>query len=263
MIPRKIHFCWLSNDDYPPLIRHCLNTWKDVLPEYEIILWDTKRFNVNSISWVKEAYDAKKYAFAADYIRLYAVYTEGGVYLDSDVEVIKSFNDLLQYKSFIGFEAATGGIEAAIFGGEPGTPWCKKAMDFYENEHFHVNEKGGVDLKITAPNIIEQALKDTYGSFSMIQPIKPMNLDNDILICPAHYFSPIKYDVEKCYNEDRRLTSNYRANPETYCIHRFNAAWGIKPSKSIQLWDKYKKRLTAVLGERIVSRLLSLLKIFK
>ena len=99
MIPRKIHFCWLSNDDFPPLIQHCLNTWKDVLPEYEIILWDTKRFNVNSISWVKEAYDAKKYAFAADYIRLYAVYTEGGVYLDSDVEVIKSFNDLLQYKS--------------------------------------------------------------------------------------------------------------------------------------------------------------------
>lgn len=59
MIPRKIHFCWLSNDDFPPLIQHCLNTWKDVLPEYEIILWDTKRFNVNSIAWVKEAYDVK------------------------------------------------------------------------------------------------------------------------------------------------------------------------------------------------------------
>lgn len=86
MIPKKIHFCWLSGDEFPPLIQYCIDTWEKVLPDYEIILWDTKRFDINSIAWVKEAFEAKKYAFAADYIRLYAVYTEGGIYLDSDVE---------------------------------------------------------------------------------------------------------------------------------------------------------------------------------
>lgn len=121
MIPKKIHFCWLSGDEFPPFIRHCIDTWKQVLPDYELVLWNTKRFDINSVPWVKEAFEAKKYAFAADYIRLYSVYTEGGIYLDSDVEVLKRFDDLLQYKSFIGFEAATEKkVEAAIFGAEPG-----------------------------------------------------------------------------------------------------------------------------------------------
>ena len=158
MIPKKIHFCWLSGDEFPPLIQYCINTWNKVLPDYEIILWDTNRFDINSVAWVKEAFEAKKYAFAADYIRLYAVYTEGGIYLDSDVEMIKSFNDLLPNKAFIGFEAATEAVEAAIFGGEPGIEWCRKAMEFYHDKHFSMDEKGGVNLSITAPVFVKDAL---------------------------------------------------------------------------------------------------------
>ena len=95
MIPKIIHFCWLSDDPYPKKIQFCLDTWKKKLPDYEIMLWDFNRFPKDKSVWVSEAFDARKYAFAADYIRFYALYNYGGIYLDSDVEVIKNFDDFL------------------------------------------------------------------------------------------------------------------------------------------------------------------------
>ena len=83
MIPKIIHICWLSGDEFPNNIKVCVESWKRVLPDYEIRIWDTKRFNIDSLLWTRQAFDVKKYAFAADYIRLYALYTEGGIYLDS------------------------------------------------------------------------------------------------------------------------------------------------------------------------------------
>ena len=92
MIPKRIHLCWLSGDPYPAKIGKCLASWKKHLPDYEVVLWDTKRFDLESSPWVKQAFEAKKYAFAADYIRFYALYNYGGIYLDSDVEVLRSFD---------------------------------------------------------------------------------------------------------------------------------------------------------------------------
>ena len=85
MIPKIIHYCWLSNDPYPAKIQHCINSWKKKLPGYEIKLWNLQNFPLEKSEWVKQAFEAKKYAFAADYIRCYALYTYGGIYLDSDV----------------------------------------------------------------------------------------------------------------------------------------------------------------------------------
>lgn len=260
MIPKKIHFCWLSGDEFPPLIQYCINTWKRILPDYEIILWDTKRFDINSVVWVKEAFEAKKYAFAADYIRLYAVYTEGGIYLDSDVEMVKSFNDLLTNKAFIGFEAATEAVEAAVFGGEPGTEWCRKAMEFYHDKHFSMDERGGVDLNYTAPVVVKDALCKTYPNFPLNLPHKATLIDNSILVCPVTYFSPLKYDIEKSYSSENKISESYRRNPDTYCIHRFNAAWGIKPSKKLQLWDVFKKKLTDVVGEKRIKKIFAVIR---
>ena len=113
MIPKVIHFCWLSGDKYPSKIRYCINSWKEKLPDYEIRLWDLSRFDIDSSVWCKEAFEMKKYAFAADYIRCYALYKEGGIYLDSDVELLRSFDDLLHLPYFIGEEQG-GNIEPAI-----------------------------------------------------------------------------------------------------------------------------------------------------
>ena len=122
MIPKIIHLCWLSGDPYPEKIQKCLASWKKHLPDYEIMLWDTNRFDVNSTAWTKEAFEAHKYAFVADYIRFYAVYHYGGIYLDSDVEVLKSFDDLLDKPYFVGEEFrkaldSTGADAAGWFSG--------------------------------------------------------------------------------------------------------------------------------------------------
>lgn len=124
MIPKIIHLCWLSGDKFPSDIQTCIDTWHEKLPDYEIILWDRKRFDINSTPWVKEACEAKKYAFAADYIRLYALYNYGGIYLDSDVIVYKSFNNLLHLPYFIG-EDQCSNFEPAIIGTEKKNPWIK------------------------------------------------------------------------------------------------------------------------------------------
>ena len=101
MIPKIIHFCWLSDDPYPQEIQRCLDSWKKILPDYESWKWDRKRFDINAIPWTKEAFEAKKYAFAADYIRLYALYNYGGIYMDMDVEVLKTFNPFLKLSTMI------------------------------------------------------------------------------------------------------------------------------------------------------------------
>ena len=105
MIPKVIHYCWLSNDPYPDKIQKCMDTWRKVLPDYEIKLWNTENFDMSKAPvYVREAFEQRKWAFAADYIRMYALYTEGGIYLDSDVKVLKSFDEFLNYKFFTSLE---------------------------------------------------------------------------------------------------------------------------------------------------------------
>ncbi|MDR1147828.1 MAG: glycosyl transferase, partial [Spirochaetaceae bacterium] len=117
MIPKIIHYCWLSNDPIPENYERCMATWKAKLPDYEFILWDTARFDMNSVLWVKQAFDVKLYACAADYIRLYAVYSRGGIYLDMDMEVVKPFDELLKADTMLAYENNVNhNIEAGCFG---------------------------------------------------------------------------------------------------------------------------------------------------
>jgi mannosyltransferase OCH1-like enzyme len=95
MTPKILHLCWLSGDEYPPLIKKCVDSWKEKCPCYEIKIWSTTTFDMGSSLWVQQAFEKKKYAFAAGYIHFWAVYSYGGIYLDSDVEVIKNFDDSL------------------------------------------------------------------------------------------------------------------------------------------------------------------------
>ena len=150
MIPKLIHLCWLSGDPYPPKIQLCIDSWKKYLPDYEIMLWDTNRFDVNSTPWTKQAFEAKKYAFVADYIRLYAVYNYGGIYLDSDVEVLKSFDDLLHLPYFAGTEVGPDGIEMAAFGAEKGTGWVKFMLDYYQDRNY-ILENGEKNMEPMPP----------------------------------------------------------------------------------------------------------------
>lgn len=194
MIPKIIHFCWLSGDPYPSLIANCLESWKRVLPDYEIMLWDTHRIDVNSNLWLKQSYENKKYAFAADYIRFYALYHWGGIYLDADVEILKSFNPLLDAKDLIGEEAG-GDIEAAVIGAEKGRDWVKKCLAYYENRAF-VKTDGSYDMR-PVPLLVNSVIKD-----------------ESIDVKPYYYFSPKDYNIGKI-----------NLSEDTYCVHHFDGKW--------------------------------------
>lgn len=166
MIPKIIHFCWFSGDAYPSLIDRCIKSWRKHLPDYEIKLWDADSFDFDSVRYVKEALENKKYAFVSDYIRLYALYNYGGIYLDSDVLVFKRFDELHDLKFFTGVEFRSMEkekywLEAAVMGAEPQNPMIRECMEFYETRPFI---KPGNRFEMTpAPNVITPVFQKHYG----------------------------------------------------------------------------------------------------
>lgn len=148
MIPKIIHYCWFSGEEKPAFIKRCMESWAKYMPDYEIRCWDGDSFDFNSIPYTQEAMATKKYAHASDYVRLYALYTEGGIYLDTDVEVFKSFDDLLDCRFFSGVEqfpvhiskhkisGVCNHVQAAIMASEPGHPYVKDCLNLYQDLHF-------------------------------------------------------------------------------------------------------------------------------
>lgn len=215
MIPKIIHLCWLSGDPYPTKIAKCLASWKKYLPDYEVMLWDTNRFDLESSIWVKQAFEKKKYAFAADYIRFYALYNYGGIYLDSDVEVLKSFDDLLDLPYFIGAEKAQT-PEAAIIGAEKGCDWIKQCLDYYENRCF-IKEDGSLDIKKLPEMMVEQISKFKLLRVLSLNDslnIRKLDMQNEVLEFNDAFFSPKVFDSREV-----------EITPYTYAIHHYQNSW--------------------------------------
>ncbi len=217
MIPKIIHLCWLSGDEYPESIQKCIDSWHKYLPDYEIWLWDTKRFDINSTPWVKQAFEAKKYAFAADYIRLYALYNFGGIYLDSDVVVYKSFNDLLHLPYFVG-EDNVHCFEAAVLGCEPKMPWIKEILDRYEGLEF-INPDGSYNLR-GLPVVFYDRLSPKY-KFELLKQPTDYNYEDGILkVFPKEYFNSRDY-------------IGAIQTPKSYCSHNYMGMWMKVRKKSV------------------------------
>lgn len=230
MIPKIIHYCWLGETPYSDLVNQCIDSWKQKLPEYELMLWDKNRFDVVSHTWVNQANQAKKFAFAADYIRFYALYHHGGIYLDSDVQVIKSFNPLLHHHSFIGLES-TGDFEAAIIGAEKETPWTSKMLQYYKGRTF-VKPNGQYDQR-PLPLIVREVLeKDTILMDSAD------SADKGLTIFPSAYFSPKNIH-----------TKRVDSTPETYTIHHFDGQW-VKKGMSHKVKELIHRSLLKLLGHK-------------
>ena len=215
MIPKLFHLCWLSGDPYPWKIDYCINSWKKHNPDYEVMLWDKSRFDVNSTPWTKQAFEAGKYAFVADYIRLYAVYNYGGIYLDSDVEVIKSFDDMLDLPYFVGSETEETSIELAAFGAEKGARWVKTALDYYEGRNFF-KEDGTMDLEVQ-PIVMSRALRAEYGWTPILRKEEVLPDPDKLFIFPCEWFSahPFK-EGGGC---------KYTITDNTHSIHHYAGLW--------------------------------------
>ena len=220
MIPKIIHLCWLSGDPYPEKIAKCISTWKKHLPDYEIMIWDTDRFDVNSLHWTKEAFEAERYAFVADYIRFYAVYNYGGIYLDSDVEVLKSFDDMLNLPYFVGEESMEANLEVAIFGAEKGTQWVKDAMDYYCDKHF-IREDGSYEMTV-CPVLIDRFLSKKYVRTMITSPAEITGDTSCLFVLPLEWLCGRKWIEE----ENRTI---YLVTSDTHTVHHFAHSWAEFP----------------------------------
>lgn len=207
MIPKIIHYCWLSGETYPDNVEKCIASWKEKLTDYEFVLWDTNSFDVESNRYVSQAYHAKKYAFASDYIRLYALYHYGGIYLDSDIVVYKKFDELLENKAFCGFESDEG-VTAWLLASEKGNSLFKELLSHYDRRDF-IFPDGSYD---TTPNVFP--VTNTLISHGLVINGQMQKLEN-IVVYPRTFFCPVvPYgDYEECFSEN------------TYAQHLFNGGW--------------------------------------
>lgn len=246
MIPKIIHFCWLSTDKYPDLIEKCISTWKAKLPDYEFVHWDTDRFDLDSNIWVKQAFETKKYAFAADYIRLYAVYNYGGIYLDTDIEVLKKFDDLLVLPYFIGSEG-NGIIEAGVFGAEKKCEWIGKCLEYYDGKSF-IKEDCSFDT-LTLPRIMMSQITKMRDIIEIKNnEISNLKFDEDkLLMFPVDYFCA-----------KNQGTGIIKTNDNTYTIHHFAMSW--VPNKYVFL-PNLKRKLMSVFGVKAIDFFINFFKL--
>jgi hypothetical protein len=237
-IPKIIHYCWFGGREKPPIVKQCIESWERHLSGYEMIEWNEDNFDITSHPYVVEAYESKKFAFVSDYVRVYSLYRMGGIYLDTDVEVFKSFDDLLHHDSFWGFEQENY-IATSTIGATKGNQLIKLFHDSYKDKKF-INKDGTYD-DFTNVASITLILKElgvlTNGSY---QEIEGMGV-----FYPQTYFSP--YDYINC----RTLKSD-----KTYAIHHFYKSW--LPLKT-RVKGKIKLALSKVIGGHNIAKLRKIL----
>lgn len=214
-IPKIIHYCWFGRGKKPDDTQYYINTWKKYLPDYQIIEWNEDNFAIeDSIDYVKEAYYSKKWAFVSDYVRLFALQQYGGIYFDTDVEVFKSFDSLLENKAFFGFESKDY-LTTAVMAAEKGSSVIQQFMDEYKNRHF-IKSDGTPDIETT--NVV--VLTRLMTRLGLQLNGKQQNISG-ILTYPQAYFSA---------NSFINIFGKYRKN--SYAYHHYNASWYEHAGKS-------------------------------
>jgi hypothetical protein len=216
-IPKVIHYCWFGGNPLPPLALKCIESWEKYFPDYEIKEWNESNFDVNMIPYTEQAQAAKKYAFVSDYARLWVLDKYGGVYFDTDVEAVKSFDDILNEGAFIGLESTEEGSYLPALGlgfaCAPGSELVNELMRSYENDNF-ITPDGKQDLStivIRTANILK---KHGFVEKNEIQKIQ------ELTVYPVDYFCPKDFATGKLI-----ITKN------THSIHWYDASWQPKSSK--------------------------------
>lgn len=226
MIPKKIHFCWYGKGKYNKTIEKCIASWDEKLPDYKIKKWDESNTPFDKLPFLKLLYKQKKWSFITDYVRLYALYTEGGVYLDTDIEILQRFDYLHDEMAFTGFqtniEDSPYPVAAGIIGAEKNSKFildCIKATE--RKQRLKFNGMGG-------PPILTEVLKN-YG----LNEYKEQKL-NDVLILTKEYFYPFYLGEE--FTQDL-------IKPETICVHWWEDSWGNKKKGISYLIDSISRKL--------------------
>lgn len=238
MIPKIIHYCWFGKGQMPDLALKCIESWKKIMPDYELRLWDENTFDINSNIYVKEAYENRKYAFVTDYVRLYALYHEGGIYMDTDVEVTKDLTPFLHLHAFSGFES-NGYVPTGMMASEKGGIWVKELLSDYDDKHF-VKEDNTFDL---TPNTV--LISDYMQKKGLIMNNSYQDFEGLTTMYPSDYFCPLSQNTGEI-----NMTEN------TYCIHHFAGSW--MPT-NMKRASKVKRFLSRYLGAKTINSLIDIL----
>lgn len=211
MIPKVIHYCWFGGNPLPESAKKCIASWRKFMPDYEIKEWNESNFDVNIIPYTAEAYKAKKYAFVSDYARFWILFHHGGLYFDTDVEVIAPLDDIISRGPFIGCcKDAPTGKEVAPglgLGVNPGLGLYKEILDVYASLHF-INDDGNMNLKTVVDYVTDLLCKHGLENKTGIQQVA------GVYIYPVDYFCPISVNDGKL-----RITKNTRT------IHHYAQSW--------------------------------------
>lgn len=207
MIPKSLHYVWLSNDPLPELLKKCRLSWEKWLPDYEWILWDRKKIEGIGNNWLVQTLETRNYAFATDFIRIYALYNFGGIYLDADVEVTGSLDPFLKHKFFIGFEF-NDDLEPAVFGSAAGHPLLKELLDYYRQRDF-IKENKQYDRR-PLPLIFNE----TASQFGFRPNGQLQSLEEGIQVFPCEYFSP-----------KNLYFKNFKTTGKNVAIHHLVSSW--------------------------------------
>ena len=215
-IPKLIHYCWFGKNPLPTKVQMCIQSWKKYCPDYKIILWNEENYDINKNKYIKDAYVAKKWAFVSDYVRLDVVYQYGGIYLDTDVELIRSCDELLSTNVFLAIEKQNLNINSGLgFGAVKGDNSIKALRDMYNDLSFLLSD-GSYNL-VACPEYITSFFKQKgYIKKDRTQKI------GDVLILSSEYFCPIDYNTGI-----KNITAN------TIGIHWYDASWFEKSDKKI------------------------------
>lgn len=208
MIPKKIHFIWFGRGKYNDRIINCINSWHRFLPDYEFKLWNEDTFDIcKSCIFVQQAYANKKYAFVSDYVRLYALYHEGGIYMDTDIEVIKPFDEKILGNKAV-FSLDDGGYLSALMMSAPNEPFFAEMLDFYNGISF-LKEDGSMNMEVNNTYLQEKLIALGYERVNALQ-----TLSNGFVFYPDDYFH--------C----RSLTTGkLNKTTNTYTIHWHTITW--------------------------------------
>jgi len=243
MIPKTIHYCWFGQKPLPELALKCIASWKKFLPEYEIKEWNEDNFDVNQTLYTKQAYKCGKFAFVSDYARFKIMYEQGGIYFDTDVEVIKSLDEIIARGPFFGIEASNKKPLCAPglgFACIPGLDLCKEMIEQYESSDF-ILSNGHYNLKTVVMRFSEILQKKGFKYSSKITEF------DGVFFYPPEFFCPINY-----YTGKKEITSN------TYTIHHYAASWVNEedcPSTIAKIWKMFHLPSTNIRDK--ISRLLN------